>query len=88
MKSFKVLWLKEGYIKHECYHKFPSESVARAYTEGCRDGWGESYEEWVDVILAVDERTPEAIKEHYQLEEEDKQDEILKKRQADSKSKE
>ena len=70
MKSYKILWLKDGRIKHECYHRFTSESVAKAYTEGCRDGWNESYEEWIDVVLAVDERTPEQIKEHYQIEKE------------------
>jgi hypothetical protein len=84
MKSFKILWIKDGYIKHECYHKFTSEAVARAYTEGCRDGWNESYEEWIDVILAVDERSTDEIEKYY--EEEDKQDEILKQRQANSKS--
>ena len=86
MKSYQILWLKEDYVRWAVYKRFPSESVAKAYVEGCKDGWNESHEEWVDVKLVIDIRSSDEIKEYY--EEEDKQDEILKKRQADSKSKE
>jgi len=70
MKSYRILWIKDEYIKHSIYAQFSSEGVAKAYAEGCRDGWTEGYEENVQVILAVDERTPERIKEHYQIEKE------------------
>ena len=85
MKSYQIVWLKEGYVKWEVYKRFPSESVAKAYVEGCLDGWNESHEEWIDVKLTIDIRSSDEIKKYY--EEEDKQDEILKQRQADSKSK-
>ena len=57
MKSYRIVWTKEDYVKHVQYTKFASEPVAKAYVEGCLDGLHEAFQEYVDVILAVDTRT-------------------------------
>lgn len=56
MKSYRIVWTREDIVSDVDYIKFPSEPVAKAYVQGCLDGLHRGFQEYRDVILAIDTR--------------------------------